>query len=45
VRDGETVSGFPAQKHSDEKRFQASLRTVGDLGKRLKKLEDGAGKG
>ena len=43
VADGETVSGFPAQKHSDEKRFQASLRMVREFGRRLKKLEDMTG--
>ena len=44
IADGETVSGFPARKHSDEKRFQASLRMVHELGSRLKKLEDITGK-
>jgi UDP-3-O-[3-hydroxymyristoyl] glucosamine N-acyltransferase len=44
VGDGETVSGFPAQRHSDEKRFQASLRMVRELRERLKKLEKMAAK-
>jgi UDP-3-O-[3-hydroxymyristoyl] glucosamine N-acyltransferase len=44
IADGETVSGFPAQKHSDEKRFQASLRMIREFGNRLKKLEDMTGK-
>jgi UDP-3-O-[3-hydroxymyristoyl] glucosamine N-acyltransferase len=43
VGDGETVSGFPAQRHSDEKRFQASLRAVRSLAERVGKLEKKAG--
>ncbi|MDR1651978.1 MAG: UDP-3-O-(3-hydroxymyristoyl)glucosamine N-acyltransferase [Synergistaceae bacterium] len=39
VPDGLTISGFPAQEHSAEKRFQAYLRKVRDYGERLKKLE------
>jgi UDP-3-O-[3-hydroxymyristoyl] glucosamine N-acyltransferase len=39
VGDGEIVSGFPAQRHLDEKRFQASLRTVKEMRERIKKLE------
>jgi UDP-3-O-[3-hydroxymyristoyl] glucosamine N-acyltransferase len=42
VANGETVSGFPAQRHADEKRFQASLRMVRSFAERLKKLEGGA---
>jgi UDP-3-O-[3-hydroxymyristoyl] glucosamine N-acyltransferase len=39
VADGLTVSGFPAREHSEEKRFQASLRRVREYGERLKNLE------
>ena len=44
IADGETVSGSPAQKYSDEKRFQASLRRIREFGDRIKKLEDMIGK-
>jgi UDP-3-O-[3-hydroxymyristoyl] glucosamine N-acyltransferase len=43
VANGETVSGFPAQRHSDEKRLQASLRTVRSLAGRVRRLEEAAG--
>ncbi|MDR0764378.1 MAG: UDP-3-O-(3-hydroxymyristoyl)glucosamine N-acyltransferase [Synergistaceae bacterium] len=43
VGDGLTVSGFPAREHSEEKRFQASLRRVRDYGERIKNLEKTAG--
>ena len=39
VKDGLTVSGFPAQEHRAENRFQASLRRVKDLSERLRRLE------
>ncbi|MDR3280407.1 MAG: UDP-3-O-(3-hydroxymyristoyl)glucosamine N-acyltransferase [Synergistaceae bacterium] len=39
VGDGVTVSGFPAQEHSSEKRFQSSLRRVRDYGERIKNIE------
>ncbi|MDR1137088.1 MAG: UDP-3-O-(3-hydroxymyristoyl)glucosamine N-acyltransferase [Synergistaceae bacterium] len=39
VRDGLTVSGFPAREHTEEKRFQASLRRMREYGERLRKLE------
>ncbi|MDR1514952.1 MAG: UDP-3-O-(3-hydroxymyristoyl)glucosamine N-acyltransferase [Synergistaceae bacterium] len=39
VKDGLTVSGFPAQDHAAENRFQASLRRVKDIPARLKRLE------
>jgi UDP-3-O-[3-hydroxymyristoyl] glucosamine N-acyltransferase len=39
IGDNVTVSGFPAQEHSGEKRLQASLRRVREYGERLKKLE------
>jgi UDP-3-O-[3-hydroxymyristoyl] glucosamine N-acyltransferase len=44
VKDGLTVSGFPAREHSEEKRFQASLRRVRDYGERIGRLEKTAGK-
>jgi UDP-3-O-[3-hydroxymyristoyl] glucosamine N-acyltransferase len=43
VGDKLTVSGFPAREHSEEKRFQASLRRVRDYGERIEKLEKTAG--
>jgi UDP-3-O-[3-hydroxymyristoyl] glucosamine N-acyltransferase len=39
VESGLTVSGFPAREHTEEKRFQASLRRVREYGERLRKLE------
>jgi UDP-3-O-[3-hydroxymyristoyl] glucosamine N-acyltransferase len=39
VKDGLTVSGFPAQEHRAENRFQASLRRVKDISERLRRLE------
>jgi UDP-3-O-[3-hydroxymyristoyl] glucosamine N-acyltransferase len=39
IKAGMTVSGFPAQDHGAENRFQASLRRVSYYSKRLKKLE------
>jgi UDP-3-O-[3-hydroxymyristoyl] glucosamine N-acyltransferase len=39
VGNGLTVSGFPAREHTEEKRFQASLRRVREYGERLRKLE------
>jgi UDP-3-O-[3-hydroxymyristoyl] glucosamine N-acyltransferase len=39
VKDGLTVSGFPAQEHSAENRLQASLRRVKDIYERLRRLE------
>ena len=39
LRGGQIVSGFPAQEHRAENRFQASLRRVGDYGERIKRLE------
>ncbi|MDR3254183.1 MAG: UDP-3-O-(3-hydroxymyristoyl)glucosamine N-acyltransferase [Synergistaceae bacterium] len=39
VRDGLTVSGFPAQEHMVETRFQASLRHVRDHTERIRKIE------
>jgi UDP-3-O-[3-hydroxymyristoyl] glucosamine N-acyltransferase len=39
IVDGLTVSGFPAQEHTEEKRFQASLRRMREFGERLKKIE------
>jgi UDP-3-O-[3-hydroxymyristoyl] glucosamine N-acyltransferase len=39
VGDGLTVSGFPAREHSEEKRFQASLRRLREYAERLKKVE------
>ena len=44
VGDGLTVSGFPAREHSEEKRFQASLRRVRDYGERISNLEKTAGR-
>jgi UDP-3-O-[3-hydroxymyristoyl] glucosamine N-acyltransferase len=44
IGDGLTVSGFPAREHSEEKRFQASLRRVRDYGKRIGNLEKAAGR-
>ncbi|MDR1581581.1 MAG: UDP-3-O-(3-hydroxymyristoyl)glucosamine N-acyltransferase [Synergistaceae bacterium] len=43
IGDGLTVSGFPAREHSEEKRFQASLRRVRDYGERIKKMEKTVG--
>ena len=39
VKDGLTISGFPAQEHGAERRFQASLRRVPGLYERMVKLE------
>lgn len=39
VKDGLTISGFPARDHGTENRFQASLRGVKDISERLKRLE------
>lgn len=39
IKDGVTVSGFPAQEHRDEFRFQASLRRVKEYSERIAKLE------
>jgi UDP-3-O-[3-hydroxymyristoyl] glucosamine N-acyltransferase len=39
VRDGATVSGFPAQDHREETRLQASLRRVRDYSGRIRELE------
>ncbi|MDR1471742.1 MAG: UDP-3-O-(3-hydroxymyristoyl)glucosamine N-acyltransferase [Synergistaceae bacterium] len=39
LKSGLTVSGFPAQEHMAEKRFQASLRRARDYGERLKRIE------
>jgi UDP-3-O-[3-hydroxymyristoyl] glucosamine N-acyltransferase len=39
VKDGLTVSGFPAQDRGKENRFQASLRRVKDMAERLRRLE------
>jgi UDP-3-O-[3-hydroxymyristoyl] glucosamine N-acyltransferase len=39
IRDGATISGFPARSHSEETRFQASLRRVPEILERLKKME------
>jgi UDP-3-O-[3-hydroxymyristoyl] glucosamine N-acyltransferase len=39
VKDGLTVSGFPAQDRGTENRFQASLRRVKDMAERLRRLE------
>lgn len=39
IRDGGTISGFPARNHSEETRFQASLRRVPEILERLKKME------
>ena len=36
---GQIVSGYPAQEHRAENRFQASLRRVGDYGERIRRLE------
>jgi UDP-3-O-[3-hydroxymyristoyl] glucosamine N-acyltransferase len=44
IGDKITVSGFPAREHSDEKRFQASLRRVRDYGERIRNLEKTAGR-
>ncbi|MDR3165156.1 MAG: UDP-3-O-(3-hydroxymyristoyl)glucosamine N-acyltransferase [Synergistaceae bacterium] len=43
IKDGLTVSGFPAREHAEEKRFQASLRRVRDYDERIKNLEKRAG--
>ena len=39
IPDGITVSGFPAQEHREENRFQASLRRVPSYLERLRNLE------
>ena len=39
IKDGLTVSGFPARAHMDENRHQAALRRVPSYSERLKKLE------
>ncbi|MDR1481851.1 MAG: UDP-3-O-(3-hydroxymyristoyl)glucosamine N-acyltransferase [Synergistaceae bacterium] len=39
IKDGDTISGFPARNHSEETRFQASLRRIPDILKRLKNIE------
>lgn len=39
LQGGQIVSGFPAQEHRAENRFQASLRRVGDHSERIKRLE------
>jgi UDP-3-O-[3-hydroxymyristoyl] glucosamine N-acyltransferase len=39
VKDGMTISGFPAQDRGTENRFQASLRRVRDMAERLGRLE------
>ena len=39
IQGGQIVSGFPAQEHRAENRFQASLRRAGGYGERIKKLE------
>ncbi|MDR1915916.1 MAG: UDP-3-O-(3-hydroxymyristoyl)glucosamine N-acyltransferase [Synergistaceae bacterium] len=39
IKSGLTVSGFPAQEHMAEKRYQASLRRIKSYGERLKKIE------
>ena len=39
IPDGMTVSGFPAQEHRQENRFQASLRRVPSYSERLRELE------
>ena len=44
VGDGLTVSGFPAREHSEEKRFQASLRRVRGYWERIRNLEKTAGR-
>lgn len=43
IGDGLTVSGFPAREHSEEKRFQASLRRIRDYGERIRNLEKTGG--
>lgn len=40
IASGKVVSGFPAKPHEDEKRIQASLRSVPALLRRMKELED-----
>ena len=39
VKDGLTISGFPAQEHGAERRFQASLRRMAGFYERMVKLE------
>jgi UDP-3-O-[3-hydroxymyristoyl] glucosamine N-acyltransferase len=44
IAGGLTVSGFPARRHMEETRFQASLRRVEDHARRLRSLEKLFGK-
>lgn len=39
IRDGVTISGYPARDHMEENRFQATLRRVPSRLERLKELE------